>query len=207
MNRKINTFTMIGLLLLSAALCLTLYNLSDDMRAEEAAEAVMEELREAISYSTEQGLSNGILAVESKDFPDYVLNPEMEMPAQTIDGTDYIGILEIPVLNVVLPVLSDWSYPKLRMAPCRYTGSAYLNNMVIAAHNYESHFGRIKNLSQGDEVQFTDIDGNLFKYEVMEVEILSPDSTAEMTGGGWDLTLFTCTIGGQSRVTVRCALQ
>lgn len=207
MNRKINTFTMIGLLLLSAALCLTLYNLSDDMRAEGAAEAVMEELREAISYSTEQGLSNGIPAVESKDFPDYILNPEMEMPAQTIDGTDYIGILEIPVLNVVLPVLSDWSYPKLRMAPCRYTGSAYLNNMVIAAHNYESHFGRIKNLSQGDEVQFTDIDGNLFKYEVVEVEILSPDSTAEMTSGDWNLTLFTCTIGGQSRVTVRCALQ
>lgn len=26
----------------------------------------------------------------------------------------------------------------------------------------------------------------------------------KMTSGGWSLTLFTCTVGGQSRIAVRC---
>ena len=33
-----------------------------------------------------------------------------------------------------------------------------------------------------------------------------PTSVQEMTDGDWDLTLFTCTVGGKSRVTVRCVL-
>jgi sortase A len=28
-----------------------------------------------------------------------------------------------------------------------------------------------------------------------------------MESGDWDLTLFTCTTGGQSRITVRCVLK
>ena len=37
-----------------------------------------------------------------------------------------------------------------------------------------------------------------------EIERLRPTAVKEMTSGDWDLTLFTCTVGGQSRVTVRC---
>ena len=58
----------------------------------------------------------------------------------------------------------------------------------------------------GDEITFTDVDGNMFGYEVIELETLSPFAIEEMTGGNWDLTLFTCTVGGQYRVTVRCVL-
>lgn len=78
-------------------------------------------------------------------------------------------------------------------------------NMVIAGHNYSSHFGNLKNLSQGDTVIFTDVDGNRFHYRVIELETLVPDAVDDLTSGGWDLTLFTCTIGGRSRVTVRCS--
>ena len=56
----------------------------------------------------------------------------------------------------------------------------------------------------GDELSFTDADGNVFYYTVDEIETLSPFATEEMTSSGWDLTLFTCTVGGASRVTVRC---
>ena len=76
--------------------------------------------------------------------------------------------------------------------------------MVVAAHNYYSHFGYLKNLSQGDEVIFTDMTGNVFRYGVIEIETLSPFAVDEMTSGDWDLTLFTCTVGGATRVTVRC---
>ena len=42
------------------------------------------------------------------------------------------------------------------------------------------------------------------EYRVVVLDILSPDAIEEMTAGDFDLTLFTCTYGGQSRVTVYC---
>ena len=76
--------------------------------------------------------------------------------------------------------------------------------MVIAGHNYSGHFGTLKNLAPGDALSFTDIDGNVFSYTVVELETLPPYAVEEMTSGDWDLTLFTCTVGGQSRLAVRC---
>jgi sortase A len=65
---------------------------------------------------------------------------------------------------------SEWSYPLLKKAPCRYRGSIFTDGLIIAGRNFQRHFGNLKLLNSGD----------------------------------WDLTLFTCTIGGVSRVTVRC---
>lgn len=121
-----------------------------------------------------------------------------------IDDREYIGVLSIPALGRELPVISSWDYPGLRVAPCRYTGSAYTDDLVIATHNYASHFGRLRELSQGDSIRFTDTDGNVFDYVVSELEILEPYAVSQMTEGDWDLTLFTCTPGGQYRVTLRC---
>ena len=199
-------YTAIGLLLLAAALFLTGYNLWSDAQADKSANAVLEQLTQASSAEMPDlpTLPDGE-SLEEAYIPDYVLNPEEDMPSEEIDGNLYIGILEIPAISLELPIIADWSYPGLQIAPCRYSGSAYLGNLVIAGHNYLSHFGYLKTLSLGDEVTFTDTDGNVFRYEVSEIEILSPYAVTEMTSGDWDLTLFTCTVGGQSRVTVRCA--
>jgi sortase A len=94
----------------------------------------------------------------------------------------------------------------LKIAPCRYEGSAYTNDLIISGHNYTSHFGKLQNLSAGDIVIFTDIEGNEFIYEVVELEILKPTSIEEMKSGEWALSLFTCTLSGQTRLTVRCEL-
>lgn len=40
--------------------------------------------------------------------------------------------------------------------------------------------------------------------EMPEIQILQPGDVEEMLSGGWALTLFTCTLGGRTRVTVRC---
>jgi len=140
------------------------------------------------------------------EIPDYVLNPKMDMPVITQDGQDYIGVLEIPALELELPVISQWNYPRLRKAPCRYVGSAYTKDLVISAHNYDRHFGRLNTLQEGDRVYFTDADGNRFVYEVSLLETLKPRPASAMTEGEWDLTLFTCTVGGSYRVTARCRL-
>ena len=184
-----------GLLLIAAALFLTGYNLFDQMRAQRSAAHAAAQLAERLPQTRQT------------DVPDYLLTPEMEMPVETIDGVDYVGVLRIPALALELPVISQWSYPLLKIAPCRYSGSAYQNNLVLCAHNYASHFGNLKNLHIGDAVMFTDMDGNLFTYQVAELETLPPQATEEMENGDWDLTLFTCTVGGQSRVTVRCTAE
>lgn len=129
--------------------------------------------------------------------------PIPEMPTMMIDGHEYIGYLEMPTIGITLPVMSDWSYKKLRIAPCRYWGSAYDDSMVILAHNYDRHFGRISSLNVGDPVQFVDADGNIFKYVVAAHETLERLQMRKMVDNDYDLTLFTCTYGGGKRVTVR----
>lgn len=187
-----------GLLLIAAALSLSGWNQLESLRAGAAAKTIVRHLEDLVSSEASPSETS------ETEIPDYLLNPNMDMPVENIDGYDSIGLLEIPTLNLRLPVLSDWSYPQLQISPCRYVGSVYTNTLIIAAHNYASHFGHLKDLHTGDLVAFTDIDGNRFYYKVSELEILLPSSTREMESGDWDLTLFTCTIGGQSRIALRC---
>ena len=124
----------------------------------------------------------------------------------TVPAGDYesIGILSIPVLELELPVLTPWSYAKLKKAPCHYYGSCCGSDFVIAAHNYPTHFGRLSELQAGDLVLFTDARGEVHGYEVVLLETLSPTATLDMITSGFDLSLYTCTPGGSNRVTARC---
>lgn len=191
MNKLRYVFIAVGVVLLIGAIGLTVYNMWDDARAQKSAENVLAELEKKIPDSVD-------------GTPDYKLNPDMEMPTEKIDGEEYIGTLSIPTLELELPVMSEWNYNRLMIAPCRYTGSVYKNDMVIAAHNYTHHFGRLKKLSIGDPIKFKDVDGNIFEYSVTALEILQPTAVDEMKKDNHGLTLFTCTIGGRTRVTVRC---
>ena len=188
-----------GLLLIAAALALAAYNVIDAQRAARSAAQALE----ALSQTTAVSATDPEQA-SADDAPAYLADPEMPMPTVSFDGNDYIGRVDIPSLGLSLPVISEWSYPRLKIAPCRYTGSAYLDNLIIAAHNYSSHFGNLNRLNNGDTVTFTDVDGNQFTYAVSRIEDLPGTAIEEMQAGEWDLTLFTCTLGGRSRVTVRC---
>lgn len=183
-----------GLALLAAALLLTGYNLWDERRAASAAARTLEQLAQQTATPDPDNAGR----------PDYQLAPAMDMPSVPIDGELYIGVLDIPALGLSLPVMDTWSYPKLRRAPCRYAGSAYQGDLVIAAHNYRSHFGLLGNLPAGSRITFTDVDGNRFAYNVAEIQVLPPTAIEEMTDSPWALTLFTCTFGGKTRLAVRC---
>ena len=178
-----------GLLLIAAALFLSAYNEWESHEARDSARQVIAQLCDALP--TEAG--------EPTTLPDV----RREMPVKTINGRDYIGVLSIPSLELELPVISQWDYPALKVAPCRYSGSLYQDNLIICAHNYASHFGKLKELQPGDTVLFTDMDEHVVTFQVVERETLNPMDTEGMEAGDWDLTLFTCTIGGQTRVTIR----
>lgn len=202
----------LGLLLIAAALLLTGYNIWLSRTAEKASEAVLSQLLTQIAddpvpeggrpvYDDPQIAANHPNEVE---YPDYLINPDLALPTCNIDGSEYVGVIEIDALNLALPVQSDWSLQKLRTSPCRYYGTPYKNDLVICAHNYDRHFGQIKNLSLGDAVRFTDLDGNIFEYSVTEIYPVAPTAIKDITAGESDLILFTCTLGGANRVTVRC---
>lgn len=213
MRNKGNGMIFLGLLLIAAALFLAAYNLYDEQRAGQSAMQTVDQLGNLLPPEAQNGTvteSSGeqdvLVFHDQTALPDYVRCPDMEMPVETINGIDYIGVLQIPSLELELPIASEWNYPNLKTAPCRYSGSVYLNNMIICAHNYSSHFGKLKNLSEGDVASFTDMAGNVFSYKMVERETLNPTDIEEMEDGDWDLTLFTCTVGGKTRVTIRFKL-
>lgn len=194
----------LGLLLLLAALGLTGYNIWESKRAEIASDKAVVAIEEEIENLTKEEIH-----YELGETPDYMKYPQKEMPTMEIDGERYIGYIEIPDIHRKLPVMAgEWSYAKLRKAPCHYEGSVYQDNMVIAGHNYRSHFSLIKQLDMGSEIRFTDAEGNVFVYEAAWVDIIKPQDIEGMTDAAdWDLTLFTCTYGGRDRYTLRCIRQ
>ena len=202
MRQKIGKICMIlGALLILGALGLLAYNEWDASRADKASQEALGKLEETLNETIEEKADSEVIQPE--------LDPEQEMTVTNIDGWGYIGYLSIPSIGLELPVMSEWSYAGLKIAPGRYSGSTYADNMVVCAHNYAKHFSPIKWLAEGAQVYFTDMDGMRWSYEVSYVENLQPTQIEKMTektenSDNWDLTLFTCTTGGRARCAVRC---
>ena len=168
-NKLGNALIALGVLALLAAVLLMGYNQWDSTRAEKAADSVLTQLEESI-------------AEPRTVYPGDAAEPtaDTEMPVGTIDGYDYIGYLSIPSIGLALPVMQQWSYPGLKIAPGRYSGALYTDDM----------------------------NDNTWHYAVSDTEVLQPTQIEEMavktSESNWDLTLFTCTTTGQARYALRC---
>lgn len=201
-NRRGSVLIALGILLILAALGLTAYNIWDARRAQEASDRIASELIEEIGRNAE----------EEAALP--FADPDREMPTRMIDGYEYIGILEIPSEGLSLPVMKEWDYTRLKISPCRFTGSYYSDDLVICAHNYDKHLGRLLQIDLGTDVYFTNVEGLTIHYLITNRETVQPTSVEQMimnTGNSedslldWDMTLFTCNLGGQTRCAVRCS--
>ena len=186
---------LLGVVLLLAALGLYGYNRWEDAQAGAEAQTVVQDLQEKVVEQTQSAASAPAIDTSSLD---------PELPVVELDGYEYVGTVSIPAIGIDLPVMSEWSYPKLKISPCRQFGSSRTDDLVIAAHNYESHFGKLTSLTAGDNVTFTDMDGIVNEYVVNKVEVLDPHSVEEVEHSGYALVLYTCTYGGKTRVTVFC---
>ena len=192
----------LGVCCLISSLGLIAYNRWEEEKAQDASKNILQDVQENMPEITrEESTSEESKQDESEEIS---VDIPKEMLAMQVDGYDCIGVLSIPVLELELPVLTDWSYAKLKIAPCHYFGSYYEKDFVIAAHNNQSHFGRLSELQPKDLILFTDISGTVYCYEVVLLETLPANATEEMITSGFDLSLYTCTPGGASRVTVRC---
>ncbi len=193
----------IGTVLILLALSLFLYNRREAQQAGDVAEQTAQTLICMIEQQTEAEESQSAESTQQDEEEEV---PFATMTAVQVDGEWYIGVLSIPELGLELPVMEDWSYAGLKVAPCRYSGSLAGGNLVICAHNYERHFGNLKYLSLGSTVTFTTMDGTVYTYQVTQLTTIQPTAIDELMDGDWDLSLYTCTIGGKTRVVVRCAL-
>ena len=204
MRNKLGTICiLLGIVLLLGAGLLLRHNSQEDTQAAQASGEILPQLVQEIEQRQET-LPTGPDPV-IPNAPAHLLTPEeVEMPEAELNGNRYIGYLVIPKLELELPVLSEWSYMLLFTAPCRYTGTLLGEDLTIMAHNYNSHFGKLGQMEEGDEVIFVDVNGKVTRYTVVATDVLLPTAVEEVTGGAYDLTLFTCTYGGQTRITVYC---
>ena len=181
---------LLGVMLLMGAGGLYGYNQWIDYQAGQKSDA-------AVNVLVEEIQNNNVEIVEA--------GPSEEMiKVAELDGAYYMGVLSIPAMDKILPVQSDWSEEKLKTSPCRYSGSLEEGELVIAGHNYKRHFTGLASLPIGEQVVFTDLEGNQIFYEVREVYTISATNIDGMVNSGYDLSLFTCNYSGKARVTVRC---
>ena len=190
----------VGAVLILSALLLFLHNRQEDVQAGQEAESLLENVEAVIEMKT---IKVPVISTQPDAAPSATpLDPQM--PVVMLDGYEYVGYVEIPVLGLKLPVMSEWDYNRLKLAPCRQFGSSRTDDLVIAAHNYESHFGHLRDLSVGDTVTFTDMEGIVNTYCVEKIKTLNPNEVDAVQNSGYDIVLYTCTKGGKTRVTVFC---
>lgn len=196
-----NILIILGVISVICAGCLFFFNMLENNRQKEFSEGITGKIKNSITVESYPVINE----VPEGDGPGQKDHEEYFLEVKDVDGYPLDGYLTIPAIDLEMAVFDTWNDEYLRMSLCRYYGSPYTDDLVIAGHNYRSSFGKLKDLEQGDEVYFTDMNGNITYYIVMETEVLDGTAVNEMIDGGWDLSLYTCTYGGQSRLTVRCS--
>lgn len=195
-------FVILGAVLMMSSLLLFLNNEAIDANAGKESGEVLTQIK-----AEELIVPENTVSTESTGETEPLGEPEPIDPTMTvkvINGYGYIGYLTIPKLELELPVMDDWDYDRLNIAPCRHFGSTKTDDLVIAAHNYDTHFGRLKTLEIGDQVSFTDMDGVVSNYQIVRTGTLHPDAVDAVQYSENHLVLYTCTYGGEERVAVFC---
>lgn len=205
MKRKIlgTAFVVLGAVLILIALSAVIINLWQEEMSGLNADHAMEQLWEQMTVDPVPATPDTPALLpengSTSDAPEFRPMPEIQ-----VDGISYVGYLSIPALNLELPVISESTEQNLEIAPCRFFGTVYQKDFVIGGHRYRRHFRKLSTLGYGERLSFTDVEGNVYIYEVVECEVLEPNQAEYLCSGDWDLSLFTCTPGGMTRVVLRC---
>ncbi len=211
MHKKLGlVLVLAGALLIGGALALYGANRMEDEKAGAAAVETAAVLQQEIEKAQTQHMETTVLEQPEAASPE----PSMDTPADETQNEpapvamvgeyEYLGVLSLPSLGLELPVMADWDYERLKLAPCRQFGSVETDDLVIAGHNYIGHFANLGMMKAGDSVTFTTMDGAVHTYVVAKTDIIDPEDTEKVSESGYALTLYTCTYGRQSRVTVYC---
>ncbi len=191
-------FVIAGMVLILSALSLFLFNCYEDMRAGRESASLLEGVQDIIE-DREAAFARRLELPDDQE-----MDHLPEMPVVEIDGYGYVGYLIVPDLKMQLPIMSESDAVRLKIAPCRQVGSSRTDDLVIAAHHYDSHFRPLFDIKKGAGVVFTDMDGIKNYYRVVRVDTLRPTEVEAVLNSGHHLVLYTCTYSIRDRVVVFC---
>ena len=124
------------------------------------------------------------------------------MPALALDGTDFVGILEMPLYDSALPVSNSWGQSS--RYPCRFSGSIFDGTMQIGAASQAGQYDFFREISVGDSLYFTDMEGNRYAYEVKNLRYEKHADEAALMGEDAELTLFIKNVYAFEYIIVFC---
>lgn len=166
-----------------------------------------------VFFSWQRGIH--ISEQQAKDYVDTlrILMPEPQgavpekrndndMAALSIDGTDFIGILEIPLYGSTLPVCADWGQSS--RYPCCFQGSIYDRSLQIGGTSQKGQYDFYRELSVGDELYFTDMTGNCYAYTVKDIHYEKHANQDALLREDSALTLFIKNVYAFEYVIVFC---
>jgi sortase A len=124
------------------------------------------------------------------------------MATLSIEGIDFAGILELPRFNSVLPIGADWENPS--KYPCRFGGSVYDRTIQIGGTSQKGQYDFYRDISVGDRVFFTDVEGNRFSYSVTAIRYEKNADRSALQRENAALTLFIKNVYAFEYVVVYC---
>ena len=219
------TSLVLAALLAVAGICVMLWPVVTGYRlqadADEAAQAFLEERKPEQSYpellATLQDYNQRIYAEKQSDLTSLEAceEPAVDLAAYDV-GDEIIGVLEIPTMELTMPVYLGASDEHLALgAAVLGSTSAPIGgdntNCVIAGHRGwrgADYFRHIDRLQVGDTVQLTNLWETL-TYTVTDIQIIQPHEVEKIKIRPHRdlLTLLTChpyASGGKQRYVVYC---
>ena len=124
------------------------------------------------------------------------------MPALSLGGTDFAGILEMPRFDSALPVGADWGNSS--KFPCRFDGSIYDGSMQIGATSQKGQYDFYRQIAVGDPVFFTDMEGNRYAYIITDLRYEQHADQAALRRKEAPLTLFIKNVYALEYIVVFC---
>jgi sortase A len=124
------------------------------------------------------------------------------MAVLSVDGADFVGLIELPRYGSVLPVCADWG--KTSKYPCRFSGSIYDGTMQIGATTQKGQYDFYRELSVGDFVYYIDVEGNRYTFTITGLRYEKHVDQAALQREESMLTLFVKNIYSFEYLIVFC---
>lgn len=124
------------------------------------------------------------------------------MPVLSVDGVDFVGLMELPEYDTVLPVCGAWNGRLLY--PSCYAGSIYDGSMKIGATTQKGQFDFYREISVGNSIYFTDMTGNRYSYKIADILYRKHADNGTLDYNGSDLTLFIKNLYAFEYVIIHC---